>query len=210
MIICKRPVPPDYHLQEARFSGWSFARGRILWMIICKWPVPPNDHMQAAGSSRWSFANSRPTKSIATKSLFSGKFSWVAQAKASTGLKSESNFSFVWFGKKLGYKWSKKSFATLTNLVQSLAWSGSESLTKVTNRNESATSQGNDWSTRLGSDKKGWKQYSPLLSLQRTTPKIHIKECNTQLLERTRLGFKFFVIGAMMVPIHHTIWLLQQ
>ena len=29
-IICKRPVPPDDHLQEARSSGWSFTRGQIL------------------------------------------------------------------------------------------------------------------------------------------------------------------------------------
>ena len=59
MIICKRPVPPYDHLQEARSSGWSFARGQILWMIICKWPVPPNDHLQEAGSSGWSFAKGR-------------------------------------------------------------------------------------------------------------------------------------------------------
>ena len=56
LIICKRPVPPDDHLQEARSSRWSFARGRILWMTICKWPVPPKDHLQVARSSGWSFA----------------------------------------------------------------------------------------------------------------------------------------------------------
>ena len=28
MIICKRPVPPDDHLQVAGPSKWSFARGR--------------------------------------------------------------------------------------------------------------------------------------------------------------------------------------
>ena len=56
MIICKRPLPKDDHLQEARSSGWSFASGQILWMIICKWPVPPNDHLQVAGSSGWLFA----------------------------------------------------------------------------------------------------------------------------------------------------------
>ena len=78
MIICKRPLPPDGHLQEARSSGWSFAickrpdnlddhlqeagssrwsfaRGRILQMIICKWPDPPDDHLQEDGSSEWSF-----------------------------------------------------------------------------------------------------------------------------------------------------------
>ena len=35
MIICKRPDPQDDHLQEARSSGWSFAKGWILRMIIC-------------------------------------------------------------------------------------------------------------------------------------------------------------------------------
>ena len=33
MIICKRPVLPDDHLQEAGHSGESFARGRFLRMI---------------------------------------------------------------------------------------------------------------------------------------------------------------------------------
>ena len=42
MIICKRPDPPDDHLQEASPSGWWFARGRPLWMIICKRPAPPD------------------------------------------------------------------------------------------------------------------------------------------------------------------------
>ena len=36
MIICKKPVPLDDHLQEAGPSRWSFARGWFLWMIICK------------------------------------------------------------------------------------------------------------------------------------------------------------------------------
>ena len=37
MIICKRPAPPDDHLQKASLSvsGWSFARGQPLRMIIC-------------------------------------------------------------------------------------------------------------------------------------------------------------------------------
>ena len=56
MIICKRSVPPDDHLQEARSSGLLFARGRILWMIICEWPIPQNDHLQVARSFEWSFA----------------------------------------------------------------------------------------------------------------------------------------------------------
>ena len=47
------PVPPDDYLQEVESSGWSFARGRILWMIICKRPDPPDDHLQEAGSSGW-------------------------------------------------------------------------------------------------------------------------------------------------------------
>ena len=53
---CNRPVPPDDHLQEARSSRWSFARGGILWMIICKWLDPLDNHLQVAGSSGWSFA----------------------------------------------------------------------------------------------------------------------------------------------------------
>ena len=56
MTICKRLVPPDDHLQEARSSEWSFARGWILRMIICKQLVPPDDHLQKGGSSRGSFA----------------------------------------------------------------------------------------------------------------------------------------------------------
>ena len=34
MIICKRTVPPDDHLQKAVPSRWSFARGRPIQMII--------------------------------------------------------------------------------------------------------------------------------------------------------------------------------
>ena len=34
MIICKRPVSPDDHLQKAVPSRWSFARGRSIQMII--------------------------------------------------------------------------------------------------------------------------------------------------------------------------------
>ena len=56
MMICKRPVPPDDHLQEARSSGCSFTRGLSLQIIICKWPDPPDDHLQEAVSSGWSFA----------------------------------------------------------------------------------------------------------------------------------------------------------
>ena len=55
MIICKRPVPSDDHLQEACPFGWSFARGRPLQMIICKRPAPPDDHLQEAGPFGWSF-----------------------------------------------------------------------------------------------------------------------------------------------------------
>ena len=74
MIICKSPIPPCDHLQEAGSSGWSIARGRALWMMICKGPArcqivlqsfgrgwllwminckrpdPPADHLQEAGS----------------------------------------------------------------------------------------------------------------------------------------------------------------
>ena len=36
MIICKRPAHPDYHLQKASRSRWSFAKGWPIRMIICK------------------------------------------------------------------------------------------------------------------------------------------------------------------------------
>ena len=36
MIIWKRPVPYDDHLQEVGPFGGSFARGVSLWMIIYK------------------------------------------------------------------------------------------------------------------------------------------------------------------------------
>ena len=58
MIICKRPDPPDDHLQVARSSGWSFQRGRVLRMIICKRQDPQDGHLQEACSSKWSFASS--------------------------------------------------------------------------------------------------------------------------------------------------------
>ena len=48
MIICKKPVHPDDHLQKAGPSGWSFARGRSIQMIICKRPVHPDDYLQKA------------------------------------------------------------------------------------------------------------------------------------------------------------------
>ena len=38
-IICKRPVHPDDHLQEASPSRLSFARGRSIRIIFCKRPV---------------------------------------------------------------------------------------------------------------------------------------------------------------------------
>ena len=80
MIICKRSVPSDDHLQEARSSEWSFARGQIIWKIICKtagpsrwsfargwilWmiscmrPGPPDDHLREAGPPRWLFERGR-------------------------------------------------------------------------------------------------------------------------------------------------------
>ena len=54
LIICKRLVHPYDHLQEAGPSWWSFARGRSILMIICKRPVHPDDHLQDAGISWWS------------------------------------------------------------------------------------------------------------------------------------------------------------
>ena len=53
MIICKRPVPPDDHLQEASPSVSSFARGRPLRMTICTRPVPSDHHLQEAGPLFW-------------------------------------------------------------------------------------------------------------------------------------------------------------
>ena len=50
MIICKRPVSQDDHLQEASPSG--FARGRPLQMIICKRPAPPDGTEGMEGSIR--------------------------------------------------------------------------------------------------------------------------------------------------------------
>ena len=59
MIICKRPVPPDDHLQEASPSVSSFARGQPLRMTICKWSVPSDHHLQEASPSGWSSARGR-------------------------------------------------------------------------------------------------------------------------------------------------------
>ena len=61
MIICKRPDPPDDHLQEAGSSRWSFASGR---MIICRSLDPLDDHLQVASPSRWSFAKGRILRMI--------------------------------------------------------------------------------------------------------------------------------------------------
>ena len=67
MIICKRPVHLDDHLQEACPSGWSFARGRRIQMIICKRPVHQDDYLQEAGQFRWSFAKGRSIRMIICK-----------------------------------------------------------------------------------------------------------------------------------------------
>ena len=77
MIIYKRPDSPDDHLQEARSSGWSFARGRPLCMMMCKSlappddhgkrPDPPDDHLQKPGSSAWSIARGRILRMIICK-----------------------------------------------------------------------------------------------------------------------------------------------
>ena len=67
MIICKRPIPPDDHLQKAGSSGWSFASGRNFQMIICKKADRPDDHLQVAGPSRWSFAKGRFFRMIMCK-----------------------------------------------------------------------------------------------------------------------------------------------
>ena len=46
MIICKRPAPPDDHLQEAGPSRSSFARGWPLHIIICNRPAPHFDNQE--------------------------------------------------------------------------------------------------------------------------------------------------------------------
>ena len=61
MIICKRPVHQDYHLQEAGPSELSFARGQSILMIICKRLIDQHDHLQEAGPSRWSFREASPS-----------------------------------------------------------------------------------------------------------------------------------------------------
>ena len=53
MIICKRLIHTDDHLQEAGPSGWS---GWSILMIICKRPVHSDDHLQEADSYGSSFA----------------------------------------------------------------------------------------------------------------------------------------------------------
>ena len=73
IIICKRPAPPDDHLQDAGTSGSSFAWGRPplddlfqvaspsgssfacrhLRMTICKMLVPPYHHLQETSPSFW-------------------------------------------------------------------------------------------------------------------------------------------------------------
>ena len=67
MIICKRPVHPDDNLQGAGLSRWSFARGRSIQMIIRKRPIHPNDHSQEADPSEWSFARGRSIRMIICK-----------------------------------------------------------------------------------------------------------------------------------------------
>ena len=57
MIICKRPVNLDDHVQEAGPSWISFARKwslrmtickrPVLWIIICEWLAPPVDHLHS-------------------------------------------------------------------------------------------------------------------------------------------------------------------
>ena len=67
MIICKRHVDHDDHLQEASWSGWSYARGRSIMMIICKRPVDQDDHFQEASPSGWSFARGQSIRMIICK-----------------------------------------------------------------------------------------------------------------------------------------------
>ena len=67
MIICKRHVDHDDHLQKASWSGWSYARGRSIGMIICMRPVYQEDHLQEAGPSGWPFARGRSIRMIICK-----------------------------------------------------------------------------------------------------------------------------------------------
>ena len=67
MIICKRHVDHDDHLQEASWSGWSYARGRSIGMIICMRPVYQEDHLQEAGPSGWPFARGQSIRMIICK-----------------------------------------------------------------------------------------------------------------------------------------------
>ena len=67
MIICKMPVHPDNHLQEAGPSGGSFTKGRPIRMIICKRPAHPDDHLQKGSQSRWLFAKAQPIQMITSR-----------------------------------------------------------------------------------------------------------------------------------------------
>ena len=54
MIICKRSVDPDDHMQEASWSRWLFAIGQSIRIIICKRSFDPDGHLQKADRSSWS------------------------------------------------------------------------------------------------------------------------------------------------------------
>ena len=69
VFICKRPVRPDDHLQEAGPSRLSFARGRSNQIIICKRPVHPDDHLHEAGPHGWSSAGGRSVRMIICRRL---------------------------------------------------------------------------------------------------------------------------------------------
>ena len=57
MIICKRLIHQDDHLQKAGPSRWSFVKRRLIKMVTCKRLVHLDDHLQEAGpSDPWSFA----------------------------------------------------------------------------------------------------------------------------------------------------------
>ena len=104
MIISKRPVPLDHHLQEADHSRWPSARGRSLQIIICKRPALPDDHLQEASPSGSSFARCRPliltTTKRAWKMHFWGPSQWdkcVLSVKASNFNETEIKiFTFVY------------------------------------------------------------------------------------------------------------------
>ena len=81
MIICKRPVLPDHHLQEAGPSGWPSARGRSLWIIICKRPAPDFDNHEEGTKNAFFWDPSQWDKMCFECQRI--QFQWVKESKFS-------------------------------------------------------------------------------------------------------------------------------